>query len=341
MKGVRGIETCCRRSRRVGRPSARRGDRPVPAVPARERLRRADRGRRRPSTPTAQAMAATDLIVQCVTMSTIERDQVAGLRAAVEAGTGFTGWHGGIADSYRALSRLPAAGRRSVRDPPRQAPGRTRRRTERQLPRRTRCEFTPLGRDAPDHRGPGRLRADHRAVLGAARRPQRRAGHHDASGSAVASVAPADHLAGRSGRAAGARGASSSRRPVTASTCSSTRPSAPSSKGECCGQRAAHRNHRRGSDLGDHTSRPSPRDPTSRWRRSPTSTWLARDRGGRHPRSPRSRGARAARRPRHRRRAESHDPGRARRDRARGHRERQARVRREAARGRSGRAGGR
>ena len=52
----------------------------------------------------AEAMAATDLIVQCMTMSTIERDQVDGLRAAVEAGTGFTGWHGGIADSYRDSS---------------------------------------------------------------------------------------------------------------------------------------------------------------------------------------------------------------------------------------------
>lgn len=52
----------------------------------------------------ADAMAATDLIVQCVTMSTIERDELAGLRAAVEAGTGLTGWHGGIADSFRASS---------------------------------------------------------------------------------------------------------------------------------------------------------------------------------------------------------------------------------------------
>jgi len=52
----------------------------------------------------AQAMAATDLIVQCMTMSTIEKDEVAGLRAAVAAGTGFTGWHGGIADSYRQSS---------------------------------------------------------------------------------------------------------------------------------------------------------------------------------------------------------------------------------------------
>ncbi len=50
------------------------------------------------------AMAATDLIVQSVTMSEIGRDQVDGLRAAVRAGTGLTGWHGGIADSYRASS---------------------------------------------------------------------------------------------------------------------------------------------------------------------------------------------------------------------------------------------
>jgi uncharacterized protein len=52
----------------------------------------------------SDTMAATDLIVQSMTMSTIERDAVAGLRAAVEAGTGFTGWHGGIADSFRDSS---------------------------------------------------------------------------------------------------------------------------------------------------------------------------------------------------------------------------------------------
>lgn len=52
----------------------------------------------------AAALAATDLIVQCVTMSEISREQVEGLRAAVAAGTGLTGWHGGIADSYRASS---------------------------------------------------------------------------------------------------------------------------------------------------------------------------------------------------------------------------------------------
>ncbi|WP_299167883.1 ThuA domain-containing protein [uncultured Arthrobacter sp.] len=46
-------------------------------------------------------MATVDLIVQCNTMSTIEKDEFRGLRAAVEAGAGLAGWHGGIADSYR------------------------------------------------------------------------------------------------------------------------------------------------------------------------------------------------------------------------------------------------
>lgn len=52
----------------------------------------------------ADAMAATDVIVQCVTMSTIERDQLEGLRTAVANGTGMAGWHGGIADSFRNSS---------------------------------------------------------------------------------------------------------------------------------------------------------------------------------------------------------------------------------------------
>jgi len=52
----------------------------------------------------AEYMATVDLIVQCTTMSTIERPQFEGLRAAIEAGTGMAGWHGGIADSYRSES---------------------------------------------------------------------------------------------------------------------------------------------------------------------------------------------------------------------------------------------
>ncbi|RZS87583.1 hypothetical protein EV189_3015 [Motilibacter rhizosphaerae] len=49
-------------------------------------------------------MRDTDLVVQCMTMTTIEKAELEGLRAAVAAGTGFAGWHGGIADSYRNSS---------------------------------------------------------------------------------------------------------------------------------------------------------------------------------------------------------------------------------------------
>ncbi|WP_418275198.1 ThuA domain-containing protein [Isoptericola jiangsuensis] len=52
----------------------------------------------------AATMDATDLVLQCVTMSQISGDALAGLRAAVVAGTGLAGWHGGIADSFRASS---------------------------------------------------------------------------------------------------------------------------------------------------------------------------------------------------------------------------------------------
>ncbi|HZG92307.1 MAG TPA: ThuA domain-containing protein [Pseudonocardia sp.] len=49
----------------------------------------------------ADYLAGVDLVVQCTTMSTIEPAELAGLTAAVAAGTGLAGWHGGIADSYR------------------------------------------------------------------------------------------------------------------------------------------------------------------------------------------------------------------------------------------------
>lgn len=50
----------------------------------------------------AEFMATVDLIVQVVTMSTIEADELKGLRTAIANGTGMAGWHGGIADSYRS-----------------------------------------------------------------------------------------------------------------------------------------------------------------------------------------------------------------------------------------------
>jgi len=49
----------------------------------------------------AHYLAGVDLILQCVSMSTIDKPQLDGLRGAVENGTGLAGWHGGIADSYR------------------------------------------------------------------------------------------------------------------------------------------------------------------------------------------------------------------------------------------------
>jgi type 1 glutamine amidotransferase len=47
-------------------------------------------------------LPSVDLIVQCWTMGTIRADQLAGLSAAVRAGTGFAGWHGGVIDAFRA-----------------------------------------------------------------------------------------------------------------------------------------------------------------------------------------------------------------------------------------------
>jgi type 1 glutamine amidotransferase len=43
----------------------------------------------------------TDLVLQCVSMGEITAEQCKGLEAAVRAGTGLAGWHGGIADSFR------------------------------------------------------------------------------------------------------------------------------------------------------------------------------------------------------------------------------------------------
>ncbi len=49
----------------------------------------------------ADYMNGVDLVMQCMTMSSIEPEELAGLRDAIVAGTGLAGWHGGIADSYR------------------------------------------------------------------------------------------------------------------------------------------------------------------------------------------------------------------------------------------------
>jgi len=49
-------------------------------------------------------MRTVDLIQQTNTMSTIEREEFSGLQQAIINGTGYAGWHGGIADSYRNSS---------------------------------------------------------------------------------------------------------------------------------------------------------------------------------------------------------------------------------------------
>ena len=48
-----------------------------------------------------EKMATYDLISQVYTMSTISKEQVQGLLAAIQRGAGFAGWHGGMADAFR------------------------------------------------------------------------------------------------------------------------------------------------------------------------------------------------------------------------------------------------
>lgn len=47
------------------------------------------------------ALMRYDLITQAWTMGDITRDQLKGLTQAVESGVGFSGWHGGLGDSFR------------------------------------------------------------------------------------------------------------------------------------------------------------------------------------------------------------------------------------------------
>lgn len=48
-----------------------------------------------------EKLATLDLIVPVWTMGTITSEQLKGLLTAVENGTGFAGWHGGMGDSFR------------------------------------------------------------------------------------------------------------------------------------------------------------------------------------------------------------------------------------------------
>ena len=139
----------------------------------------------------ADAMAGVDLVVQSVTMSEITHEQVMGLHRAVAAGTGFTGWHGGIADAYRSSSDyLQLVGGQFATHPGKE-PSELREGSEENNYLSYTVEITDLGRQHPITEGID----DFELTTGAARRPHRHARDDDASGAAVASVAPADHLA--------------------------------------------------------------------------------------------------------------------------------------------------
>lgn len=56
------------------------------------------------STESYLDLDGTDLVLQCISMGEITNEQVKGLEAAVRAGTGLAGWHGGIVDSFRSNS---------------------------------------------------------------------------------------------------------------------------------------------------------------------------------------------------------------------------------------------
>jgi type 1 glutamine amidotransferase len=102
----------------------------------------------------APYLSTVDLIVQSNTMSTIEAEEFAGLRAAIEAGTGFAGWHGGIADSYRNNSDyLQLVGGQFASHPGRHPRERTGEQSDNYVPHL--IEMTAAAADHPITRGIG------------------------------------------------------------------------------------------------------------------------------------------------------------------------------------------
>lgn len=62
-------------------------------------------------------MSTVDLVVQSWSMGEISDKAARGLSAAVRAGTGFAGWHGGVVDAFDALPYLHLTGGRFVYHP--------------------------------------------------------------------------------------------------------------------------------------------------------------------------------------------------------------------------------
>lgn len=66
----------------------------------------------------AERMARADLIVQCWSMDTITTAQADGLAAAVRAGTGLAGWHGGVVAAFDSRPYQHLTGGQFVYHPP-------------------------------------------------------------------------------------------------------------------------------------------------------------------------------------------------------------------------------
>ena len=66
------------------------------------------------------ALKDLSLIVPIMTMSKIEKEELANLSAAVRGGVGLAGQHGGMADAFREVTGIPIYLRRPVGRPSRQ-----------------------------------------------------------------------------------------------------------------------------------------------------------------------------------------------------------------------------
>ena len=189
---------------------------------ARQRLRRARRGVDR-RYADEDVHADVDLIVQC------EHDDLHPAGGVPGPPRGGRARHRPrrLARRDRRLVprqlRLPAADRRPVRLAPRQAPGRAHRRAVGQLHAAHDRDDGPRPPTTRSPQGIDDFELDDRAVLGAARRLQRRARDHHACRSRRGTRGTARSPPPRSGPASGARAASSSPRPATASTSSQDR----------------------------------------------------------------------------------------------------------------------
>jgi uncharacterized protein len=99
----------------------------------------------------AEYMAGVDLVVQCVTKGALSGPELAGLAAAVRAGTGLAGWHGGIAASYPDPDYLHLVGGVFVCHPPKPGAERLGGEADYFLPHRV--EVAPTAAEHPVTRG--------------------------------------------------------------------------------------------------------------------------------------------------------------------------------------------